>query len=423
MKTNLKCLSLSLFLLIYSSLYAQVGIGTTSPDQSSILDIVSDSKGFLMPRLSTVKRDAIVLPASGLMIYNSTLNDGQVNAGTDLVPIWMSITQQDGSMPMIDAITDGVPVSTRSINEELITGMTLSPNAGDYMVLFNAQLLSSATFSSDQGVTDSASLYDQLMAVPNGVSHGLTFGNSEVLLPGVYDVAGAPSISGTLTLDAGGDASALFIIRGTGAFTTGTFTEVVLAGNAAPENIFWVSNAAMSTGANTIMKGTMLGGGNAAGAVSLGADSSLNGRLLTKLGAASVGANVVLTSPTGSSLFDLGVLSTFAMWSSAGAVSDVASATITGDVGTAAGALTVTGTHIGEEFPAGTTSNASTSTYTIYHNDVAVNNSSRTLKLQSAIVSLQAMVNTNSGDTIEVRWKVDEGEATLTDKVLSLVRY
>ncbi|MDZ7775137.1 MAG: ice-binding family protein [Bacteroidales bacterium] len=107
--------------------------------------------------------------------------------------------------------------------------------------------------------------------------------------PGVYDVAGAPSIAGTLTMDGGGDPNSVFIIRGTGAFTTGVGTTVVLTGGAAPENIFWVSDAAMSTGANTIMKGTMLGGGTAAGAVSLGADSHLEGRLLTKLGAASLG--------------------------------------------------------------------------------------------------------------------------------------
>jgi hypothetical protein len=57
------------------------GIGTSTPDASSILDVSSNSKGFLMPRLPTVERDAITLPATGLMIYNHTLNDGQLNIG------------------------------------------------------------------------------------------------------------------------------------------------------------------------------------------------------------------------------------------------------------------------------------------------------------------------------------------------------
>lgn len=420
MKNTLNFFFFQLILLISTGLYSQVGVGTITPDASSMLDVSSNSKGLLMPRLSTEQRDAIVSPATGLMIYNITLNDGQINVGTALVPNWIGIKGQEG--PMIDAVTEGGSVSTTSTSDVLVPGMTISPPSGNYLVLFNAQLFSSETFSSDQGVIDAANLYDELMAYPGGVPHAVTFGSGEVLSPGVYDVAGTPSIAGTLTMDGGGDPNAVFIIRAPGAFTTETFTTVVLTGNAAPENIFWVSDAAMSTGANTIMKGTMLGGGGGAGAVSLGADTNHEGRLFSKLGAVSVGANVVLTAPTGIAPFNLGLLSTFAMWSSSGAVSDVASSTTTGDVGTADGALTITGTHIGEQYPAGTTSTASASTYSIYHNGVEVVHSSRSIKFQSAIVSLQAMINITAGDSIEIRWKVDEGEATLNHRTLSLVR-
>ncbi|RXR31259.1 hypothetical protein EQG68_10255 [Flavobacterium piscinae] len=49
--------------------YAQVGIGTTNPDASSILDISSTTGGLLLPRMNTVQRDAINAPAVGLLIY------------------------------------------------------------------------------------------------------------------------------------------------------------------------------------------------------------------------------------------------------------------------------------------------------------------------------------------------------------------
>jgi len=51
-----------------------VKIGTTSgdPDQSAILDIESDSKGMLPPRLTMEQRDAIVNPSEGLTIFNTT---------------------------------------------------------------------------------------------------------------------------------------------------------------------------------------------------------------------------------------------------------------------------------------------------------------------------------------------------------------
>jgi uncharacterized protein (TIGR02145 family) len=53
---------------------AQVGIGTTNPNASSILDVNSTTAGFLPPRMTTTQRDAIVSPAVGLFIYNTTIN-------------------------------------------------------------------------------------------------------------------------------------------------------------------------------------------------------------------------------------------------------------------------------------------------------------------------------------------------------------
>ena len=53
--------------------YAQnTGMGITTPDASSKLEIVSTSQGFLPPRMTEVQRDAIVSPAEGLCVYNLT---------------------------------------------------------------------------------------------------------------------------------------------------------------------------------------------------------------------------------------------------------------------------------------------------------------------------------------------------------------
>jgi hypothetical protein len=417
---NLRFTTTIISFIISIASVAQVGIGTLTPDASSLLDVSSTSQGFLMPRLSSSQRDDILLPAKGLMIYNLTLDNGEINTGTPSNPKWVGTNTQE--TPTINSITEGDTVSTTSTSNVLVPEMTISPDSGTYLVLFNAQLSSHQTFSSAQGVIDAASLYDELMAYPGGVTHALTFGSGETLDPGAYDVAGAPSIAGTLTMDGGGDPNAVFIIRGSGAFTTGAGTTVVLTGNAKPENIFWVSGAAMSTAANTVMKGTMLGGGASAGAVSLGDGSNLEGRLFTKLGAVSLGENVVITSPTVAAPVDLGVLSTFAMWSSDGVVSDVGTATTTGDVGTAAGAITMTGTHIGKEYPANTTSSPISITYSIYQNEEKISNSSRKISSQSATVSLQGMVIINEDDTVEIRWKVETGEVRLDNRTLSLIR-
>jgi hypothetical protein len=49
-----------------------VSATATAPDASAILDVNSTAKGFLPPRMTTVQRDAIANPATGLIIYNST---------------------------------------------------------------------------------------------------------------------------------------------------------------------------------------------------------------------------------------------------------------------------------------------------------------------------------------------------------------
>jgi hypothetical protein len=416
----MKLLLCAAFIAASFTSIAQVGIGTIEPDASSILDIVSTSKGLLMPRLTTTQRNAITSPATGLMIYNTTLNDGQLNNGTPSVPNWIGIKGQE----RLYSVTENGNINNRSTTSVLVPGMTVSPPSSTYLILFNAhQLHSSQTFSSDQAVIDAGTLYDQLMAYSGGVSHALTFGSGETLSPGIYDVAGAPSIAGTLTLDGGGDSNSVFIMRGTGAFTTAIGTKIVLTGNATPNNIFWVSNVAMSTATNTIMKGTMLGGGTAGGAMSLGAESNLEGRLLTKSGTITLGADVVLKAATGVAPVDLGVLSTLAMWSSSGEVSDVATASTTGDVGTALGTLTMSGAHTGEEYPAGTTSPANTTTYSIYQNGVEVLNSKRIYHRVTDAVNLQAVVTVAQDDVIEIRWKVGVGQVTLSQRILSLIRY
>ncbi|WP_060873496.1 hypothetical protein [Myroides odoratus] len=69
----------------------QVGIYTDSPDQSAALDIQSGSvtnKGVLFPRMTTAQRDAITTPATGLMIYNTSLNCLQTNTGSTTSPVW-----------------------------------------------------------------------------------------------------------------------------------------------------------------------------------------------------------------------------------------------------------------------------------------------------------------------------------------------
>ena len=55
--------------------FSQVGIGTTTPDNSSALDITSAERGLLIPRMTQAQRDGIVNPATGLLIFQTDGDD------------------------------------------------------------------------------------------------------------------------------------------------------------------------------------------------------------------------------------------------------------------------------------------------------------------------------------------------------------
>lgn len=61
------------FLFLSSSIFAQTGIGTTTPHASAKLDVSATNKGFLPPRVTlTAATDAVTIPspAEGLLVYN-----------------------------------------------------------------------------------------------------------------------------------------------------------------------------------------------------------------------------------------------------------------------------------------------------------------------------------------------------------------
>jgi uncharacterized protein (TIGR02145 family) len=72
------------------STHAQTAIGGSEPHGSAMLDVQSDSKGVLFPRMTTAERDAIASPALGLMIFNVETGCLEINlaAGTKF---WQSV--------------------------------------------------------------------------------------------------------------------------------------------------------------------------------------------------------------------------------------------------------------------------------------------------------------------------------------------
>lgn len=221
-------------------------------------------------------------------------------------------------------------------------------------------VLNNANPSTATAVTDLAALYTELSTTTTTTTHASVLGAGEILSPGVYQIAAAGSIAGTLTLDAGGDANALFIFKVGGAFTTAAATEVILLNNAKACNVFWVVEGAIGMAAGTIMKGTLIANNDA---ISVAAGGQLEGRMFSTSGAIAIDGTTArlplgcsLPTLSGPAAPTLASTECFALFTANGALTNTAVTTITGDVGTNVGSTTgflvgdVTGTiHTGPD--------------------------------------------------------------------------
>ncbi len=91
-------------LIFCGKLTAQVGIGTSTPHQSSILDIVASNKGVSFPNVELTSENdtkTIEKPEKGLIIYNpnsSHIPQGiYYNGGTTTAPNWLKIKGSSSS--------------------------------------------------------------------------------------------------------------------------------------------------------------------------------------------------------------------------------------------------------------------------------------------------------------------------------------
>jgi hypothetical protein len=225
-----------------------------------------------------------------------------------------------------------------------ITG-DIGTHVGDITLFGNIDgVVQNSNASTALAVTDLAALHLDLISIPTTTPHDAVLGSGEILSPGVYQIAAAGSITGTLTLDAGGDANALFIFKVGGAFTTAAATEVVLANNAQACNVFWVAEGAIAMAAGTTMKGTLIAN-NAA--ISMAAGGKLEGRMFSTIGAVAIDATTArlplgcsLPTLQGPNQPTLATTECFALFTANGALTNTGISTITGSVGSNAGTTT-----------------------------------------------------------------------------------
>lgn len=106
--------------------------GASSLSASAILEIVSTTKGFLMPRMTRAQREAIASPAQGLKVYDTTLNTECVYSGSS----WLFT---------YNLLTTAIQASTSTTYAAITELTSVSLPAGTYIFETQAICRSSAT--------------------------------------------------------------------------------------------------------------------------------------------------------------------------------------------------------------------------------------------------------------------------------------
>lgn len=125
-----------------------VVFGGSTPDASAKLDVQSTTQGFLPPRMTTTQRNAIASPATGLIVYDTTLLSLYQYNGT----AWTAVGGGGGSTPVkLTSQTLTAASWTLSggyytyafsnVNIDTTCDVSVTPQNASYLTAYNAQIL------------------------------------------------------------------------------------------------------------------------------------------------------------------------------------------------------------------------------------------------------------------------------------------
>ncbi len=546
MKSYNKIILASLF-VISEFASAQVGIGTLTPDDSAILELSSTSKGFLLPRLSSIQLGGMSNPPVGLMVYNTSTGRIETNKGSELGAMWISMSgvsdtnpidfpilnqntigtsdnvtgivlpvnggsgiannaastlTLSGNFPIAitttsatniefptegklfgnklesiissevsNAINDetgtgnlvfstspnlaGIPVAptaavntnttqlattafvlansnnyysvdgtttidTRATVDEVVPGMTLtSVLGGTYAVSFNAQYEIDPSDRTTQAAADMLTAYNALMAIPNT----LTIPNAiptSTFTPGVYNIIGAATVAANVIITLNG--SGTYIFKSSAALSFGATVTFVLQNGATASEVFWIAEGAVSVGADCRIIGSLISN---SGAVSVGATTHVAGKLLAiNVGAIALSTDNI-TNPGSSTAVNWGLITSFAIFSNGGVLSNAGASIIIGDIGTKTGSITIASfdaATVTGSFYTALIGNALAS-FSVYQNGTLIASSKRirSSTWPTVDLTLQTMATVGAGQNIDIRWSVDSGKIILKNRNFTIL--
>lgn len=147
-----------------------VGIGTTTPNASALLDLSSTTQGVLIPRMTASQRNAIPSPTTGLLIFQTDASTGfyYYNGSS-----WMSISEPNWiSAGTIQSVGWGATTTAPTIG-------TTAINDYSYKQIGAKTWKCQLTYSAGGGTGATIGSGDYLFTLPNGLQFDTSIAGQE----------------------------------------------------------------------------------------------------------------------------------------------------------------------------------------------------------------------------------------------------
>ncbi len=175
---------ISCFIFV-TNVNAQVGIGTTSPNNASGLDVSTTSQGVLFPRMTNAQMLSISNPSTGLQVYNTNANCMYYYNGTNWLSTLNAISKaaNAGDVVQLDNIKVRMPTSgNRSLQIATVSGSAVWSGSSN-----NSYLTTSAgttgTNATESGVTFASVTFNTTFAyVQSALNIGFHGSTQRVLI-------------------------------------------------------------------------------------------------------------------------------------------------------------------------------------------------------------------------------------------------
>ncbi|HMP93486.1 MAG TPA: hypothetical protein PKD90_11475 [Phnomibacter sp.] len=157
-------LLLSIIVLSANAVFSQnsIGIGIATPHLSALLDVNSNSKGILIPRMTSAQRGAIASPGVGLMVFDTDTKTFWYHNGVT----WVNLTAGGGG----GGLTLPFEAAENQANEvfKIINSGMGASLSGVSQHEFGRGLVGVATGAFGQAIYGSAALPDAIAVFGEG---------------------------------------------------------------------------------------------------------------------------------------------------------------------------------------------------------------------------------------------------------------